>query len=535
MVRRGVTHSLLGALLVLATLLTPVAAGAAPLVAEPATGTPSAATTTVTVGDNGRSVATAPPTAGLSGGRWEGFGINWNGVPYVSANGPVTSGRRGLGNPARWRVLPWHRDARQLQIDQERLVALHPAYVRMSWSINWFDPTYQVGAYRWNTTVMRDRYQDLSFLLAHNIPVITGMWAPPEGTVTYGSPQWVQMETALVSHLVKNWHFTNIKYWIGVNEPNGHICLHSHCEINFASWSAATTRLHQAFSDAGLLRQVQLMGPTVSSRFPWTPWKARRGTVHNWAKVLSRDPVLEKLGAVDWHQYLWTNKRGLPPKGTDALPILLNHHVRDSTASIVNDLHSGPYGEGKKTFITEYGFGNIARGNQQGGPSPFFSLAMLNYGIDLARSGVTGASMWELDPDIPGLRIAGDGLWQSRPPFTPYLLYQATSMLFHAVPAGSVVEPVDVAPHAGINVVAAKVPQGNSPRWSVLIVNNTATTRWVITRGLKGAGSLSQYDLSAAHHNRPITAQLAPDFIVPSHHGSATTEVAPHSATLMVG
>lgn len=491
-------------------------------------------TSEITVGDSGRPVDTLPAATGLPGGSWEGFGINWNGVPYDASNGTPSSQLHRLGNPALWHVLRWRDDPQQLQVDEQRLVTLHPAFVRMSWSFNWFAPTYQAGDYQWNSAAMQDRYRDLAFLQAQGIPVVAGMFRPLRNTVAYGSAEWATLEADLVSHLVKTMGFTNIKLWIGENEPNITGCGRNSCETDYASWLRATESLHATFERAGLLSYVQLAGPTVSASFPWTSWTSASGTVRNWAAALSSNPGARSLGVVDWHEYLLPLGPDHTLTGDAALQTVLRTPVEQATARIVRDIHAGPYGAGLPTLVSEFGFQGIDGSRHDGVPTYTFSLAMLNYGMDIARAGVGGAAVWQLDTDLVGLAIAGDGLWSPKAPYRPYYLFGAMTMLYHALPAGSVIEPVSESGASGLNVLAAHTPLAGGAGWSVLILNNTSTTHWIRLGGLTGAKQLSQYDFSATHQSIPSAGGYA-DFSLTARQGGVTTEVAPESATLLAG
>ena len=490
-------------------------------------------TSEINVGNSGRPVDTLPAATGLPGGAWQGFGINWNGVPYDASNGTPSSKLRRLGNPALWHVLRWRDDPQQLQVDEQRLTALHPAFVRMSWSFNWFAPTYRPGDYQWNSPAMQDRYRDLEFLQAQGIPVVTGMFRPLPGTVAYGSTKWLTLEADLVSHLVKTLGFTNIKLWIGENEPNTTGCAKNACEISYDTWLRATNDLRSTFEKDGLLEYVLLAGPTVSSPFPWTSWTSNRDGVRNWASALANDPGAHALGTVDWHQYLLPLGPDNKLTGDAALETVLRTPVEQATARIVKDIHAGPYGAGMATLVSEFGFQGIDGSRRDGVPTYTFSLAMLNYGMDIARAGVGGAAVWQLDTDLLGLAIAGSGLWSPRPPYRPYYLYGAMTMLFHALPTGSVIEPVSESGTSGLNVLAARTPTGGAG-WSVLIINNTSTTHWIQLGGLTGARQLSQYDFSGSHQSVPSAGSSA-DFSLTARRGSVTTEVAPESATLLAG
>lgn len=473
----------------------------------------------------------APPAGTLPSSGWEGFGINWTGVPYARSNGGIVNGSRGLGNPYLWDVLPWHADQGQLAIDEQRLLQLHPAYVRMGWAVDWFDPTYRPRQYRWNTVAMQDLVTDLTFLQRHDIPVVSSVWDPPL-SVPYGSPAWTQMEADLVAHLVNTLGFTNIKYFIGINEPNSRPCAHpARCDINFFDWQSATASLYRAFKGRGLLSKVQIIGPTVSSLPPWSGWPSALHSVANWPKALADSPTIDELGAVDWHQYIWTNSQGLPPRGASALAAIQRLPVTRMTERIVHTIHARSH-PNKKTFISEFGFGSIEKSLNGGVPSFEYALAILNFGIDLARSGVSSAAVWELDPDIVHFRIASDGLWRSDPPYTAFPLYQAVTMLARAAPPGSVLEPAQ-ASSGRINVLAARTPGPKGGGWSVLVVNNSAIDRWVQLGGLASTSTFAQFDLSRAFHAASWATPLQPDFYVPSREGKATTQIGPHSAVLL--
>jgi hypothetical protein len=400
----------------------------------------------------------------------------------------------------------------------------------MSWAADWFDPTRQVGRYSWSSTAMEDTYTDLQFLERNHIPVVASMWAPPISYMPYGSPSWTALQVALIGHLVRDAGFTNITSFLPINEPTQQRCRLGNCPIPMATWRRATDALRQGLTLAGLGDSVSLVGPSVSTEPPWNSWPARRGAVSHWPSRLARSPVIHALGAVDWHEYIWVDKAGDPPSGAQALGAIQRVPVRAYTARIVNTVRSHPDTTHQSTMVSEFGFAGISRSTDDGVPTFDYALALLTFGVELARSGVNAAAVWELDPDVVHFPIASDGLWRSAAPYSAYPLYKAVALLGRAAPPGAVVEPVTTSAR-DVEALATYTPTGNQRGWSVLVVNDGTTAAALKVLGLPQGSTLRRLSFStrSVPWSSPLRLSSPPGRV----HGPATGEVPGHSALLL--
>ncbi len=474
-----------------------------------------------------RVVSVAVGSVAAASGRtapdpWLGFGINWDGVPYKKVNGTVVAGIHGLGDPFRWDALSWSQDLRQLQVDESRLLELHPAFVRMMWAADWFDPSAKVGAYDFATTAMRDTYADLAFLYRHHIPVLASMFAPPRWYMPYGSPKWTAVQTALATQLVQRWHFSNVRAFMPINEPTQEQCGDRTCPIRFATWRAATAQLKAAFAARGL-GDLGLLGPSVSSPPPWSTWGR---SVANWPRRLAASGAVADLEAVDWHEYIWTNPRGKNLSGQAALHAVQRTPVVAYTARIVAGVRSRPSTARAPTLVSEFGFAGISSSRRQGVPTFDYALALLTFGMALARSGVGGAAVWELDPDIPRFAVASDGLWRSGPPYTPYPVEQSVDLLMRAAPPGAIVQPVRAPSGGGLHLLATSTPGSG---WALLVVNDAATPTTVHLEGLPHSGSFHEIAFTKGAGSFATTPRPVP--VDPSD--AAAPRLGPRSALLL--
>ncbi len=241
--------------------------------------------------------------------------------------------------------------------------------------------------------------------------------------------------------------------------------------------------------------------------------------------------MISLLGEVDWHEYLWASLRGRPPSGGEALRTVLTVPVAHLTAAIVRSLHAGRLGAHVKTLVSEFGFANTTSSTRDGVPSYRYAMALLDFGISLAQSGVGSAAVWELDPDVVRLDVASDGLWRSSPPFTAYPVLRAVGLLTRAAPPGSTVEPVAMSAGSKVRVLATRSGPRGHESWSILLANNTTAATTVRLEGLGAGGPLDRSSLT----RRPQTfgTPITPEGIVEVAGGQAEVSLGPLEALVL--
>jgi hypothetical protein len=185
-----------------------------------------------------------------------GFGVQWDPYGYPPS-------------PADW------------QLTLKRLDFLRPGFFRVMFSADYcldynahgqpeyiWDHPEKASAYAKSQMAMI--IQILDYAQKRHVDVMLGEWewrhdipgAPP--ITTAADPRWARMIADLVTYLTRTRHYTILKYYNYMNEPNGSWM----GPVNYDAWAQGIRQLHADFAAAGLT-QTAIVGPDNSGDWDW--------------------------------------------------------------------------------------------------------------------------------------------------------------------------------------------------------------------------------------------------------------------------
>jgi hypothetical protein len=430
------------------------------------------------------------------GQAWLGFGTN----EY-----PQDRNRSGID-------MPWTRSAWTLTTS--RLAFMAPGLTRINVYLGWFNPSGNLTSFDWNTWQMRSLDQVLSWYNARRLAVQIGIWhdvinGPPDNPRVFTSPAWAKAQAALMDQLVKVNGYTNIYGYAGLNEWD---CSYMHPPAGFAlsQWQTATGELRSAFAAVGL--PTALIGPDT-------------GCTGVSPVISSAQDESGLLGAYDDHYYATERQ-------------IISGHVESTYAAAVSSVDSAAGGR-QPLYIGEMGVGSPDHATDPAITSFAYGLDMFDYGVQVLRSGASGALAWCLDGFDLGKNC---GMWDATGSHGGTALrpwFYSWSLLSRFFPRGasirSIPEPSDA------RIAAARIATGTaSAGWTFALVNRSATSPEVITLAVPGwgGGTFDEYLYSSS--NRTVNGDGFPtpyEQIVTSRSGGPwpmlTVTVAPGSAVLL--
>jgi hypothetical protein len=364
---------------------------------------------------------------------WLGFGYNQD---------PLDRNKDGhdIGN---WD--PWHWD-----LTKERINFIRPSFVRIVLYRHWFNPSGIVGQYNFNSPSMISLYQVLDYYKEKNIPVMTGLWqstldyndnVPFYTTIGEGSFQKLQVDMFRQLYVEKG--YKNITWYTPTNEPKG-------MGMDFQNWSLMMRNTYQGFEEEKLPTTI------FTGADSWEEWTSS-------AAVYNKN----ELNAYDHHFYLNT--------GIDQL---INGQVEEQFEQEVTNIRKIDPSD-KPVFLSEVGFTTTAELDYWFVLKPIPSLnptsltygvLAFDYGIQVARSGESGALAWSLDGydygKDPGMwNIAGTNGGITLRPW-----YYTWSLLCRYFPAGAKIHPINSNSRL-IRGVAMEKTMVNKSHWSFAFVN----------------------------------------------------------------
>lgn len=314
----------------------------------------------------------------------------------------------------------------------------------------------------------RQMLRILDYAEMHNIPVMFGEFhwpnlphdrsvAPINGP---DDPRWAEIIAPLLKYLVNDKHYTVLRFYNYMNEPNGSWSWPGGRDsINYDAWRKGILHTRQVFDREGL-QAISIVGPDNSGDWSWLD-RTARGT----AAV---------LGGWEMHFY---------PKDKDITAGEV-FRILDSERQILlkEDLHA----QSKPRFLGECGLvtGKI-NGSQPRVRTQLYGVLMADLAVQVAQAGWMGASAWDLDDAMYPMkgRANGFGVWgfwnteggragypeeeRVRPWFRPWAL------LTHLFPVGSqILQVSDPSDSSGVRAVAAKDMRDSSAKWGIALVND---------------------------------------------------------------
>lgn len=382
----------------------------------------------------------------------------------------------------------YHPTARQWRTIKARIARCRPGYFRLCHSAGAYCRGFDAAGepiYVWHDgpeppPSLDQIFFTLDFAQAHNVDVLLGEWGPPkfgegENSVRLESddPRWARIIADYVAYLRNVKHYTCIKYYNYVNEPNGDWSGNK----SYAAWIAGIRNLHREFEARDLVPAVRIIGPDTTGNTDWLE-------PFTWLDRASKD-IPEVIGAYDLHWYA---------QDKEVLSGAMETLLREKRAVA---LKADPRAHVKPMFLGESGIlTGRTNGDQQPRVRTFeYAVMMADYVAQVGRAGWMGALAWDMDDAMhlnqgPATPVPGEhtlklwGFWNTqgttmgkpedenpRPWFTVWTLM---SRLF---PKGSRIVQADAPEMAGLRVLAGT--DASKQQFSVMIVNNNSEARTV--------------------------------------------------------
>lgn len=365
--------------------------------------------------------------------KWIGFGYNQD---------PLDRDQRGhdVGN---WDEARWN-------LTKDRISQIRPSFVRIVLYRHWFNPSGIVGQYEWESPAMRSLYKVLAFYQDKNIPVMTGLWQSTldfQDNVPFytsvGEASFQKLQVDMFRQLFVSKGFQNLTLYTPTNEPKG-------MGMDFQKWSLMMRNTYQAFADAKLPLSI------FTGADSWDEWTLS-------AAIYNKN----ELSAYDHHYYL-----------NSGINQVIYGQLEEQFRSEVANIHRYD-NSNKPVFLSEVGFASTDKIDYWYVSNPIpslnpttteYGLLALDYGIQVARSGESGALAWSLDGydygKDPGMwNIAGNNGGTFLRPW-----YYSWSLLCRYFPAGGKVYPINFSSKM-VRGVALEKEGSDKSHWTFAFVN----------------------------------------------------------------
>ena len=353
-------------------------------------------------------------------------------------------------------------DPRRWASMMDHLLYMQPGFFRvMSAATDYCSGFDSSGSpqYRWKTNPddpkLRPILAVLDFAQQHGIEVYLGEWSPPGalGIHSPADPRWARIVADFMDYLVHERHYTVVRHYILMNEPNGS-WMWPGSTPDYAAWATGIRQL-RANLNKNKLQSVLLAGPDNSGD-------------QNWFRRSVAELHME-FGAWELHVYA---------KDEDVNSGLLELQLKED-AKIITELDPG--GKDKPHFVAESGMetGKIEALDQQPRVHDFdYGELMSDYVVQVARAGWAGADAWDLDDAMHNNGKGGKKVWgfldsssdagmQLRP------WYYTWALLSRSLPKGSSILPLQGETAEPVRATAAKWSENGKQQWSVVLVNHT--------------------------------------------------------------
>lgn len=420
-----------------------------------------------------------------------------------------------LGYGVNWCPYPWFDlSESEWQTLFKRMDYMRPAMARvMLRAFHYCDGFDADGKpiYDWDSPRMKKLYRLLDYCQRRKITVILGEWESPRDNgeladhaldklqplgMGENDPRWHRLIADCLEHLLNEKHYTCIKYYNLINEPNG-----SWSGVaDFSRWQAAMKSFHAELKRRGLLKQISLIGPDAC-QFEDSWWLDF--TVRKCASL---------IGLYDLHLYA---KPGEVESG------VLETFYK-SKRFFINRFD--PRGAQKPFLMSEAGMERTGPCQPQGGSDsqahtyePIYGIWMADYNIQCARAGMQGVLAWSVDdaehimnndkgwPDIHKTLFKKWGFWNSlgeeigHPEDTHIRPWFYTwSLMSRYFPAGCTIVKSSQPDVFGVRALAATTGEDEI---SIALVNDsdTAQSLEVNVPAWQFSRKLYRYDFSATN------------------------------------
>lgn len=362
---------------------------------------------------------------------WYGFGYNqW------------ALAREADGNTFR----EW--DEQTFSQTKERILAINPGLVRMPLLIEWFCyDTNHVGQYAWNSPQMTEFYKMMDFYKENDIDIMSGLWGGGSREF-YQSDDFAKLQADLIHQLMIVKGYTNITVYTPSNEPLGVY------GDDFSLWSTMITKLHTELINRGLPNNM-LVGADSWGDWMWLPAQEHKDILvgYDFHHYLNNSPddTYRKLYHKELEEDMVKFASLIRAKDATNKPILVTE-----TAPIPASLIDWPNLSTTPTMLLqssyEYGLNNW------------------DYGIQLARSGISSGLAWALDGVDQG---KNSGMWNMAGAYGGMTLrpwYYTWQLMCRYFPKGAkILKMEEPTMDKDLRILGAKIGQDD---YSFVIVNH---------------------------------------------------------------
>jgi len=367
-------------------------------------------------------------TRNVASAGFMGFGAEWDAASYTES-GVTEQDYQVIEKRIRWMRLPV---VRKMILTRWALVA--------------------DGVFNFETQEMRDLYRQLDICQREGIIVFLTdwgceqSWTAAPGIQDTADPKYAKAIGTYLDHLINKKGYTNIKYFILVNEPNFEAS-------DFEHWKVGLENVRAELVSRGLERAVTLAGPDHSNAESWL--------------YRAVDQLAGVLGGYDVHRYA----DGASVRSGDLETYFLDQwdYARAKDPNV----------EGKPFVVGEAGMSDGANppvGNENINDY-LYGLWMADYGIQAARAGSHAILAWMLDDN--SFQPFYWGMWSNhragmvlRPWFYPWSLFT------RYLPPGSTVYRAPQ-PSRDLRILASRSPLGE---WTFCVVNRGDSAAHLLVR-----------------------------------------------------
>lgn len=366
--------------------------------------------------------------------RFLGLGVEFD--PYVRTPAPD-----------RWQTM------------MSRLAYMNPGFLRVMSSATDYCSGFDVSGnpiYRWKTNPndpeLRRVLDVLDFAQAHNIQVYLGEWQAPGslGIHSPADPRWANMIADFLQYLTRTQHYTVVRHYIMMNEPNGN-WMWKDPDMN--AWSSGVRGLRHEL-DVRNLQTVILSGPDTSGGQDWFDRSTRE--LHT------------TFGS--WEEHIYAKDELIARGGLEA------ELIADRKIIMTND----PHGAEKERFVAESGLvtGKNEALDQQPRVYNFeYGVGMADYVVQVARAGWDGADAWDLDDAMHDNDKGSPKIWgfwdsSNDTGMRPRPWFFIWTVLSRTLPAGAEILPVATDGGSRVRVTAARWHSTHSMQWTIVLVND---------------------------------------------------------------
>lgn len=440
----------------------------------------------------------------LSEVPWKGFGVQWSPYPWFELTDD-----------------DWKRI-------EERLAYMKPPIARVMTRAykycDGFDPA-GTPIYSWDNPRMKRMERLLDFCQQHGVEVILGEWDDPNSPEDRQDPaadklrkygieeidsRWSVIICDMLEHFIDDKHYTCIKWFNLINEPNGNW---SAC-ADFDRWKHGILNLHAEMARRGLDKKVGIIGPDANAQKDY------------WWLDLNVLQLGRQTAMYDLHEY--AKKEDVESGHLERLFALKRDFVN----------RYDPAGRKKPFVMGEIG---LVSGLQKDGRTvqpkggrdsqPYiydfeYGVWMADYNAQVARAGMDGTCAWSVDdamhiqknpgstwPALDNVELKKWGFWNSMAEeighpedaaLRPW--YYTWAVMSRAYPRGCRMLEIPGCLPPGLRPLAAVHEQGDVRHWSLTVVNDSDRER-VVT--MKVPAVTWQATLHRYHYfrdDRPVDA-----------------------------